>query len=303
MIAATARQWLPSPRLAGFLCILLSAAGFGALPIFAKIAYANGVSLPSMLFLRFALAAALMTFIMHLHAQSWPRGRTLFLLLAMGGLAYVGQAFCYFAALQYATAGLTALLLYLYPALVTVLSALLARRRLPLLRLLAVGASLLGCALAVGGSLDGQLAGILLGIGAALIYSVYILVGERVTQAAGAIPASSVVMLSAALVYGVVMLWNDAALPASLQAWMAVACIALFSTVVAIVAFFAGMARLGAADAASLSTLEPVFTILLAALFLGEAIGVMQLAGGAIILAAVVVLARPGGRSKVPEQA
>lgn len=301
MIAATSRLLLPYPRLAGFLCILLSAVGFGAMPIFAKVAYAHGVGLSGMLFLRFALAGAVMAFIMRLYNQQWPRGRSLFLLMAMGGIGYFGQAFCYFSALQYATAGLTSLLLYLYPALVTVLSALLARRRLSLLRLLAVGASLLGCALAVGGSLEGQFVGILLGIGAALIYSVYILVGERVTLAAGAIPSASVVMLSAAAVYGVVMLFDNAALPATPLAWLAVSCIALFSTVIAIVAFFAGMVRLGAADAATLSTLEPVFTVLFAALFLGEAIGAMQLSGGIIILAAVIVLARSGASGAKPD--
>jgi drug/metabolite transporter (DMT)-like permease len=73
----------------------------------------------------------------------------LLLLVAMGGVGYVGQSFCYFAALQYASAGLTALLLYLYPAIVTVLSALLARRRLSPLRMLAVVAALFGTGLAV----------------------------------------------------------------------------------------------------------------------------------------------------------
>jgi len=69
------------------------------------------------------------------------------------------------------------------------------------------------------------------------------------------------------------------------------------STVVAMITFFAGMARLGAADAATLSTLEPVVTVLLAALFLGEEVGGWQLAGGAIILTAVIVLARSGEAS------
>jgi drug/metabolite transporter (DMT)-like permease len=129
-------------RLAGSICIVASAAGFGVMPIFAKLAYAEGVDLPSMLFLRFALAGLLMAVLMVVQGLRWPRGRNLLLLVAMGGAGYVGQSFCYFAALQHATAGLTALLLYLYPAIVTVLSALLARRRLSPLRLLAVAAAL-----------------------------------------------------------------------------------------------------------------------------------------------------------------
>jgi drug/metabolite transporter (DMT)-like permease len=64
------------------------------------------------------------------------------------------------------------------------------------------------------------------------------------------------------------------------------------STVVAIVAFFAGLARLGPTRTATLSTLEPVVTVTLAAVVLGEAVGPLQAAGGALVLAAVLVLVR-----------
>jgi drug/metabolite transporter (DMT)-like permease len=233
-----------------------------------------------------------MVALMQLRRLVWPQGRSLLLLIAMGGLGYFGQSLCYFAALQYASAGLTALLLYLYPAIVTVLSALLARRRLSPLRMLAVAAALLGTGLAVGGSLAGSLLGILLGVTAALIYSVYILVGERVTPLAGAMPSATVIMLAAAAAFGLIVWSRGAAFPASPLAWAAVGGIVLLSTVVGIITFFAGMERLGAADAATLSTLEPVVTVVLAAIFLGEAVGRWQIAGGAIILAAVIVLAR-----------
>lgn len=287
-------------RFVGLACIVASATGFGAMPIFAKLAYAAGVDLPSLLFLRFALAGLTMAAVMQWRRLWWPRGGNLLALMAMGGVGYLGQSFCYFAALQHATAGLTALLLYLYPAIVTVLSALMARRRLSLLRILAVAAALLGTGLAVGGSLAGSPHGILLGVGAALIYSVYILVGERVTPVAGAIPSATVIMLSAALGYGLIVLWRGPAFPTSPAAWAAVGGIVVLSTVVAMITFFAGMARLGAADAATLSTLEPVVTVVLAATFLAEEVGGWQIAGGAIILAAVVVLARAGESTNAP---
>lgn len=295
------RQPAPRARLAGLLFILLSAAGFGAMPIFAKLAYADGVDLPTLLFLRFALAGFLMAALMFLRGLPWPGGKNFWLLLAMGGVGYVGQSFCYFAALQHATAGLTALLLYLYPVIVTVISAWLARRRLSPSRVLAVCAALFGTGLAVGDSLDGSALGIALGIGAAAIYSTYILVGEKITAEAGAVPSAAVVMLAAAAVYGAAVVWRGLVLPGSVQGWVAAGAIALFSTVLAVVGFFAAMQRLGAADAASLSTLEPVVTVLLAAIFLGEEIGVWQIAGGAIILAAVVVLARSGDPVTAPK--
>lgn len=282
----------PSARLAGYLLVIVAATGFGAMPIFARFAYAEGVDLSAMLFLRFAIAAALMTLLMFVCRLRWPRGRDLWLLIGMGALGYVGQAYCFFAALRHATAGLTTLLLYLYPAIVTVLAAVLARRRLSGKRLAAVLAALAGAAIAVGDSIGGSPLGITLGVGAALIYSVYILVGARVTDSAGAIPGATVVMLAAAFVYGGVALAQGVALPQTGTGWAAVTAIALLSTAAAIAAFLAAMRRLGAADAATLSTLEPVITIVLAALFLGESIGLRQLLGGAVILAAVLVLTR-----------
>ncbi|MFW5397651.1 MAG: threonine/homoserine efflux transporter RhtA [Candidatus Accumulibacter regalis] len=288
----------PAVRLAGVACIVASATAFGAMPIFGKLAYADGVDVPSLLFLRFGLAGALMVVVMRVRGMAWPRGRTLWLLAAMGGLGYVGQSFCYFAALQYASAGLTALLLYLYPAIVTVLSAVLARRRLSGLRMLAVVATLFGTGLAVGGSLAGSTLGILLGATAALIYSVYILVGERVTPVSGVMASATVILLAAACVCGLVVLVRGPAFPSSTVGWAAVGSIATLSTVVAVITFFAGMARLGAADAATLSTLEPVVSIVMAAVFLDEALGQWQIVGGAIVLGAVILLARSGdGRS------
>lgn len=271
------------------------------MPIFAKIAYADGFDLPTMLFLRFALAGGLMAIVMHMRGMRWPRGRNLILLVAMGAIGYSGQAYCYFAALQYATAGLTALLLYLYPVIVTLVSAALSGKGLSRRRLIAVLAALAGTGMAVGGSLDGSPLGIALGVGAALIYSLYILVGERVMQAEGAVAAGTVVMLSSATVYACSLAFIGASWPRTEAGWFAMGGIALLSTLLAIIGFFIAMRYLGAADAATFSTMEPVVTVLLAAAFLGEGVGTWQAVGGVIILASVIVLARSGHRGAATE--
>ena len=111
-------------------------------------------------------------------------------------------------------------------------------------------------------------------------------------------------MEDAAVVYAGVVVVQRPAFPDTPGSWAAVVAIALVSTVVAITTFFAGMARLGATDASTLSTLEPVVTVALAAAVLGERISAVQLAGGGLILAAVIVLARaPAGGTPVPAMA
>lgn len=285
-----------SGRSAGVFWIVSSAAGFGAMAIFAKLAYRDGVSLTTMLFLRFALAGALMAAWGWAARVRWPRGRDLILLVAMGAIGYVGQAFCYFSALQFASAGLVALLLYLYPAIVTVLSAVLSGRPVGGGRALAVLLALAGTAFAVGGDLYSTTEGIALGVGGAVIYSIYILVGEGVMKRVAPLAAAAVVMLSAAATYAVMAVNAGPALPQSLEGWFAVIAIALFSTLLAIFGFFKGLANLGAADASTLSTLEPLITLGLAALVLGERVTAMQLLGGALILGTVIYLARQPAR-------
>lgn len=292
-----------STRAAGAAFIALSAVSFGAMAIFGKVAQAQGVGLETLLLLRFGIAGIVMATWMLLTRQAWPRGRALFGLILMGGVGYVGQAWCYFSSLTYASAGLTALLLYLFPAIVTVLDALLKRQGLSPLRTGAVVAALAGTALAVGGDVHGQPLGVVFALAAALIYAVYILVGERVTANVAAIPAATVIMLSGAATSSVIAGISGFSPPLTLAGWGAVIAIALICTVLAISAFFAGLARLGAPDASTLSTLEPVATIVLAALFLGETVVPLQILGGAIILTSVITLARFGRNNPQAGQA
>ena len=252
-------------RTGGVILIALSAASFGALAIFAKVAYADGAGTSAVLFLRFALAGAVMAAVAALRGHRWPRGRNLCLIAAMGGVGYVGQSACFFLGLRHASAGLVSLLLYLYPALVAVLAALFLGERLGLARAAAVATALCGTALTIGGSLHGSALGVAFGVGAAVIYSIYITVGGRVMRDEASLPVSAVVMLSAAAVWGAVALAQRPALPATAAGWSAVVAMALVSTVVAIATFFAGMRRLGAGTASALSTLEPVVTTALAA--------------------------------------
>ncbi|BAL24377.1 DMT family transporter [Azoarcus sp. KH32C] len=286
-------------RLSGALYVAISASAFGAMAIFARFARDSGADVVTVLFLRFAIAAALLTLIMLTTRRRWPSPRNVAILAGMGGIGYVGQSFSFFSALNHASAGLVALLLYLYPFLVMLLGALFLRRPLTLGRVMAALVALGGTALTISGGVNGEPLGIVLGVGAALIYSVYILVGSRVMREESPLASATVVMIAAAVVFGGLTAAGTPSWPQDGAGWLAVVAIAVVSTVVAMVAFFAGMQRLGAADAATLSTLEPVVTLALAALFLGEPILSNQLAGGALILGAVIWLARAGAPRKV----
>jgi drug/metabolite transporter (DMT)-like permease len=287
-------------RLIGIILIVISAASFGTLAILGRFAYDNGLDTFTLLFLRFGSAAVLMAVLLILRGERLPRGRVAWQLIGMGGLGYVGQSFCYLSAIKYASPGLVALLLYLYPFFVVVLSAIFLREKITLPKWIALFLALAGTALTVGPQ-GGQLPGILLSIAAAAIYSVYIIVGAGVMKQVTAVQSSLVIFASAAVVYGVLTAVNGPHLPSNPTGWMAMAGMAVIATVVPVVTFLAGLKRIGPTDAAMLSTLEPVVTVLLAAMLFGEILAPITLLGGALILAAVLILTRGAARKPQTE--
>ena len=280
----------------------LSGASFGGLAIFAKVAYAHGADPISALAVRFAIAGICMVAVMRARGHRFPRGRLLGALIGLGGIGYVVESLAFFTALTMASAALVSLLLYVYPAIVTVLAATVLKQRLTAVKVAAVVLALLGTALTIGRAPSGTPLGIVLGVVSALAYAVYILISSRLAPRAGAIPASTIVMLSAAVVFAVITAVRGPALPTAATGWFALLGMALVSTVTAIVAFFAGLERIGPAEASTVSTMEPVVTVILAAVVLGESISAGQVAGGTMILVAVLLLARAGRPRLVPEE-
>lgn len=276
-------------RLVGMMLVALSAAGFGTLPLFGRYAYADGMDALTILFFRFSLAASLMLALLILRREHLPRGAALLRLIGMGALGYVGQAFAYLTALKYASAGLVALLLYLYPVFVALLAALVLHEPLTGVKGLALGLALVGTALTVGPA-GGQALGTLLAVAAAAIYSVYIIVGTHVMKHVSAVQSSAVIFAAAGVTSGALMIVNGPRLPATGAGWAAITAIVLIATVLPVVAFLAGLERIGPTNAAMLSTLEPVVTVLLATWWLNETLKPVTWLGGGLILIAVLLL-------------
>jgi drug/metabolite transporter (DMT)-like permease len=280
------------PRTVGALLALTSASCFGVMPVLTKVVYDDGAGVSGVLSVRFSVAAVLLLGLARWRGEALPRGRQLRDLALLGGVGYVVESLCYFSALSRISAGLTALLLYLYPALVVVLSFLLLGHRASRLAIGCVVVATVGTALTIGPVAGGQRLGVLLGLGAAASYALYIVLSSRAITGVGPFATSAVVMGSCALVYDVLAVATHAEPPQAPAAWAALAGVTVLGTVVAVAAFFAALPLLGPSDTAVLSTLEPVVSVAVAAVALGERLTPTQVAGGALVLVAVVVLAR-----------
>ena len=282
--------------------VLGSATGFATLAIFAKLAYASGLGTEQTLAFRFLLASIGMLVLAVVIGQNPLRlnRKQLVTMLALGGLIYTGQSLTYFVALHSLPASLVVLIAYIYPSLVVVAGWLFLRRTVSRWHWLALAASFAGVALLVGGTRFEFSWALVLAIASPTIYTGYILIGERVMTSVPAVAASAVIMSGAALAFCLLAALNhELALPRNANGWAVGVGIALFPTMVAISLFMAGLPRVGAARAALISTVEPVITVVLAVVLLGDRLSAVQVVGGVLVLLAVILvqaahLWRPG---------
>ena len=286
-------------RIPGSLFVLASGAAFGAMAIFGKLAYGEGATVGTLLVVRFAIAALLLWALL-LAGGGAARElralgrRDLTVGLALGACGYATQAGLYFLALQRLDASLLSLLLYTFPAIVAVAAAVMGRERLDGRRVAALVLTSGGLVLVLAGGGAGKLdaLGALLGLGAACVYSTYILVSDRVVGGVRPRVLSALVCTGAvpALVAGTAAAGDLRPQELTAAGWGWLAALAVVSTVLAISLFFAGLDRVGPTAASILSTVEPLTTVLLAFLVFGETLSAVQFAGGTLVVSAVLVL-------------
>jgi drug/metabolite transporter (DMT)-like permease len=273
--------------------VLASATGFGSLAILAKLGYAEGLGSEQALAFRFLLAAFGMVVLSFAFGQNPFRleRKRLILLLAMGAIGYCAQSLSYFVALRSLPASLVVLIAYIYPSLVVAAGWLFLHRPVSAKHLFALAASFVGLVMLVGGAQFQIAWALALAIASPVIYTAYILVGERVMGSVPALAASAVIITGAAFAFCVLAAANhELAFPTTAGGWAVVVGLAVFPTMLAISLFLAGLPRVGAARAALLSTWEPVVTVGLAVILLGDRLSLFQVLGGILVLLAVVVV-------------
>lgn len=292
------------PRVVGNLLCLLSAVGFGLMAVFAKLAYAEGVTVDVLLVARFGLAAVVLLLV-SVASGSWRTlsRRTAVAGLAMGAFGYAAQAGLYLLAVSRVDASQVALVFCVYPVLVMAGAVATGREAVSVRRLVALALASSGIVLVLGGAASGgfDAAAALLSFGSAGVYATYILVGDRVVAGAAPVPLTALVCLGATLsCLGLSAVLGGSLASVGAVAWGWLGAIALVSTVAAVLLFFAGLARVGPSVASLLSTLEPVVTVVSAAVVFGEALAGAQVLGGVLVLAAAAAVQWPVHLSVAP---
>ena len=265
-----------------------------------KLAYADAVDAVTLLALRMAfslpffLAAAVLTG-RDQHSQPLTF-RDKWALIILGLIGYYLASLLDFLGLQYISAGLERMILFLYPTMVVLISALFFRQKVGRTAWLALLISYAGIALVYWHDMrilqHDVLTGALLVFGSALAYAIYLVgAGQNVVRI-GATRFTAYVMIVACVAclvqFAVTHPLTDLKLPVKI--YVLAAAMALFSTVLPAFLLAAAMHRIGSMRTSLIGSVGPVSTICLAYVFLGEPLSAVQVAGSILVLTGVLMI-------------
>lgn len=303
MSASTAT---PAPAVAqgrhaalGVVFVLLGAIGFSAKPTLVKLGYQYGVDAMTLLALR--MLFSLPIFIV---MALWSRGggaatrltrNDWLAVLGLGFIGYYLSSLLDFTGLQYISAGLGRLVLFLYPTLVVLLSALVLKKPIRTRHAVSLAISYGGIALvfldyvSLGENLGSIMLGTALVFGSAFTYAVYLVAGSRVVLRIGSmrftafasIVASFFVLLHFSLTHDL------AVLRVAHEVYWVSLVMAVFATVLPMWLVAEGLKRIGASQAALIACIGPVSTMVMSYFMLAEPVTAVQIAGAALVLTGV----------------
>jgi drug/metabolite transporter (DMT)-like permease len=302
-------------RATGIALVLIAAVAFGSASVLARPVYDTGMGWLGLVTWRFLIGGGLawIWVATSAHRRTAVRRlspRQIAVTIALGAL-FTGNAGTYYAALETVPVALAGVLVYTYPVLVAVLSVRFATRLPGRRPWAALALALAGVVLALGGidlTTAPPIDGIVLVMLSSVIYSIWIIASARLsgerhdrlgrdaTGSAGstgdAAATTAIMITSSAVVFSLGSVATGGSVnPMDVPeaAWPGIVAIGFLASFLAIQAFYAGAHRIGAAQAALLTTIEPLTIVALAWIVLGQRLEPVQLVGAVLIMVSVVV--------------
>ena len=283
----------------GIAFALLAAIGFSSKAILVKLAYQSQVDAVTLLALRMLFSvpvfAGIAVWAAYRHTTTLTRQEK-WLVLALGLLGYYLSSLLDFLGLQYISAGLERLILFLYPTMTVILLALLQRKAISRKIKFALALSYTGIGLVF--MHDASLQGEGVALGATLVflstlsYSLYLVGAGHAIQRIGTMrfTAYAMIVASLACVLHFVLTHPLTAFDLPPRVYGLALAMAAFSTVLPVFMLSYAIRHIGSGNASLIGSIGPVSTIAMAYLFLGEHISLLQIAGSALVLTGVLIV-------------
>lgn len=276
----------------GKICLLISAFIYGFAPVLAKFTYEGGANGITLTFLRAALCVPL------LFVMAKADGRSLYLtknelkqVIILGIFGGAMPIVLLYLSYDYISTGLATTLHFVYPLIIVIASSFLFHEKMTKFKLIAVILVTIGIFMFVDISRAEDTTGIILALLSGVFYSFYVIYMERTgldSMDPGKFTFYMMLIMSVTtLIFGVSV--RGISFDMTAGAWVFSALISLLVTLIAIPLFQAGVKYEGAATAGVMSTFEPITSVAMGAMFLGEIVGMAQMLGGAMILSGVIM--------------
>jgi drug/metabolite transporter (DMT)-like permease len=290
----------PSYRFWGIACALAGTVSFAFRPILIKLGYSmHPVSATTLLFLRMALSLPFF-----LAMAWWMRGggpvarRDWLGIVGLGLLGYYLASLLDFLGLQYVSAGVGRLIMFLYPTLVIILSALFLSKSPTRRELAALAITYCGIALVLSSRISLApehrmfVFGALLIFASAMCYAVYLVTGSQLVKRVGSarFTAYTMIVSTVPAMIQFALLESPAALDLPAQLWWIAALLATACTVLPVFLVAEALKRIGANHFALIGALGPVTTVMADFFLLDGALGAAQILGGALVISGVLLV-------------
>ncbi|MBU3175012.1 DMT family transporter [Clostridium estertheticum] len=280
----------------GILYIILSASAFGIMPILAKLSYRGGANTYSTLFLRFLFAAIMLFYYLKTKGISMKlTKKQSILILIIGVFGFTLTTSSLYMSYNYIGIGMASMIFYIYPSIVTILAYMFYKEKIYSRKIISLIISLMGIYILIDkASVSFNIKGIILALIAAVLYSLYVLgaSNKEFKNINSYVLTFYISCASATVMFIAAMSTNNFSIHITFYALVAILLIAFISTVVALMAFLEGVRLIGPSKASILSTIEPIVSLILGIIILGEPISSRIIIGSIMIVLSVVILTK-----------
>ena len=280
----------------GILLILISAIGYGLMPIASKLAYNVGTPVSTLLFSRFFIAGCfLWAYIFIKKIPYQVSGKHLMYLIGIGFFGFTLASIAIFKAYELMSGSVATLILFAHPIFVVIIETTFLKMKLTRGKIFAMSLTALGlCLVVLTDDLKITLLGVILSFVSSICYGFFCigLTEKRTKQLGGVVVTAYVILASGSFNMIQCISSGEPLFPTTGQGWLSVSILAVFSTIIASVCFYEGVQRIGAGNGTLISTTEPVITIILSFMFLHEPLTVNVIAGAVLIITSILLLSR-----------
>lgn len=283
-----------SDKFRGYVLGCIASVSYGLNPLFALPLYATGMQVDSVLFYRYAFAVAMMAVMMKLNGKSFALKRGEVAPLIVMGLLFSCSSLFLFQSFNYMDAGVASTILFVYPVMVAVIMAVFFKERVGKIKVAAIAMAVAGIAMLYKGEGGVSLSatGVAYVLASSLVYALYIVgVNHSVLKTMSGLKMTFYAILFGMSIYVVRLHGCTELQPLSgTSQWVNALGLALFPTLLSLVAITKAIHHIGATPAAILGALEPVTALFVGVVVFGERLTGGNIVGVLLILAAVTLI-------------